>query len=291
MGIGLELRTSEIDVDDALQPWRATHEPDAPLFCGSCFKTFVLAAYLQEVEAERLFEAEQLAIDDRVRSTGGGVFDFLSGTTQARNVLEAMIAHSDNTATDVAMGRLGADKVRAFIRSAGLRQARVPDSTRRFFSYVAGYPPGEDMGWQGLKDMQAGKTPGPSRSPVNDVQTMVCPASEFVSYYKRALAGAFFKSQTTLTEFKRIQAMADAIALVIPPDTPAYLKGGSIDWNGFYCMATAGQMIAGRTPVTFCLTLNWHESEGGKDAVEAAYKRTVADIMRRVHKRLLEAQA
>jgi beta-lactamase class A len=37
----------------------------------------------------------------------------------------------------------------------------------------------------------------------------------------------------TLVEFKRIQAMADAIAQVVPPDTIAYAKGGSIDWDGF----------------------------------------------------------
>ena len=66
----------------------------------------MLAAYLQEIEAGRLSGAEQLDINDGVRSVGGGVFDHLSGTTTARNVLEAMIAHSDNTATDVAMRRV-----------------------------------------------------------------------------------------------------------------------------------------------------------------------------------------
>ncbi len=284
-------KSALIDVDLTQHPWRVAHAADAPLFCGSAFKTFVLAAYLQEMEAGRLAEDEQLAIDDAIRSVGGGVFEHLTGTTQARNVLEAMIAHSDNTATDVAMARIGADKVRAFIERAGLRQARIPDSTRRFFSYVAGYPPGVDMGWKGIEAMLADKLPGPPRNPINDVQTMVCPASEFVSYYKRALAGDFFGNKQTLTEFKRIQAMADSIAFVVPADTAAYMKGGSIDWNGFHCMATAGQMIAGTTPVTFCLTLNWQDSDGAKDAVEASYKRAVADILSRVHKRLLEAQA
>ena len=36
---------------------------------------------------------------------------------------------------------------------------------------------------------------------------------------------------------------ADAIAMVVPADTVAYMKGGSIDWNGFHCLAVAGQMI------------------------------------------------
>ena len=105
--------------------------------------------------------------------------------------------------------------------------------------------------------MAAGKPgPGPAREARNDVDTMACPAATFVAYYKRALAGAFFAKKETLREFKRIQAMADAIALVVPSDTPAYMKGGSIDWNGFHCMASAGQMIVRGVPVTFCLNLN-----------------------------------
>jgi beta-lactamase class A len=233
-------KSAALDVDAVTNPWRVTHDPDTPLFCGSAFKTFVLATYLKEVEADRLSESEELAIDDSVRSVGGGVFEHLTGTTSAQIVLEAMIAHSDNTATDVALLRLGPDKVRAFIREAGLHQARIPDSTRRFFSYIDGYPPGQDMGWKGIEEMQAGKTQGTPRDPINGEETMVCPASEFVSYYKRALAGEFFAKKETLVEFKRIQTMADAIALVVPQDTPAYLKGGNIDWNGFHCLAVAG---------------------------------------------------
>jgi beta-lactamase class A len=148
-------KSAQIDVDAPRHPWRIAHEPDALLFCGSCFKTFVLTTFLQEVEAGRLSESDQIDINDDIRSVGGGVFDFLTGTASARTVLEAMISHSDNTATDAAMLRVGVDKVRTFLLKAGLTQARIPDSTRRFFSYVAGYPPGEDMGWAGLQAISA----------------------------------------------------------------------------------------------------------------------------------------
>jgi beta-lactamase class A len=200
-----------------------------------------------------------------------------------------MIAHSDNTATDAAMRRVGVDTVRAFLSKAKLTRARVPDSTRRFFSYLAGYPVGVDMGWAGIEDMAAGKTSGAPREAINDEQTMVCPAAEFVSYYKRALAGEFFQSKETLIEFKRILAMADAIAGAIPADTPAYLKGGSIDWAGFHCMATAGQMIVGNTPVTFCLNLNWRDSEGSEATLVPAYKHAVVDVLSRIKRHILEA--
>ena len=184
-------KAAQVDVGDGAKAWRVAHAADAGLFCGSGFKTFVLATYLREMEAGRLSLDEQLTIDDKVRSTGGAVFEHLTGTTQARIVLEAMIAHSDNTATDVAMGRVGADKVRAFIAEAGLKDVRIPDNTRRFFSYLAGYPQGTDMGIEGLRAMAADKPgPGPMRQALNDVDTMACPAATFVGYYKRALAGA-----------------------------------------------------------------------------------------------------
>jgi beta-lactamase class A len=279
----------QIDVDDPRHAWQAGHAAEAPLFCGSCFKTFVLAAYLQEVEAGRLSLSEQLIIDDGVRSVGGGVFDHLTGTAPARVVLEAMIAHSDNTATDVAMRRVGADKVRAFIAKADLKDARIPDSTRSYFSYVSGYEPGVDMGWQGIEAMMADKGGKPPRDAINAHSTMACPAATFVDYYARALRSEFFSKPETLVEFKRIQAMADAIALVVPPDTPAYMKGGSIDWNGFHCMAAAGQMIVRGTPVTFCLTLNWRESDSPDTAgVVEAYKTAAAGVLARVHGNLLQ---
>ena len=113
-------KSAQIDVDAPRHPWRIGHQPDALLFCGSCFKTFVLTTFLQEVETGRLSESDQIDINNNIRSVGGGVFDFLTGTASARTVLEAMISHSDNTATDAAMSRVGVDKVRAFLLKAGL---------------------------------------------------------------------------------------------------------------------------------------------------------------------------
>jgi beta-lactamase class A len=286
-------KSAQVDVDVLASAWRATYQADTPLFCGSCFKTFVLAAYLQEVEAGQLDASEQLAIDDGVRSPSSPVLAHLTGTTAAKSVLEAMIAHSDNTATDAAMKRVGAERVRQFIADAGLTKARIPDSTRRFFSYVAGAPAGEDMDWKAIEALLAEEKPDASkfRPAVNDVETMAVPASEFVAYYKRALAGGFFEKPETLVEFKRIQAMADAIALVVPADTPAYMKGGSIDWNGFHCMALAGQMVVRETPVTVALVHNWTDADGEQQKIAAAYKDAVGDVLAKVHKRLTEARS
>jgi beta-lactamase class A len=79
---------------------RIAHQPRLFLFTASAYKTFVLGQYLRDVEASRLSEDEQLAIDDSVRTVNSPVFGNLAGTTTARSVLEGMIAHSDNIATD-----------------------------------------------------------------------------------------------------------------------------------------------------------------------------------------------
>jgi beta-lactamase class A len=283
-------KSAQVDVDEIDSPWRVTYKADEELFCGSCFKTFVLAAYMQEVESGTLDERAQLAIDDSVRTASSSVFENLTGTTMARNALEAMIAHSDNTGTDAAMKSVGADRVRAFVKDAGLKDVRIPDSTRRFFSYVAGAPAGEDMGWKALNALLQDDKPDTSkfRPALNDVETMAAPAAQFVNYYKRALKGEFFEKPETLTEFKRILAMADSIAIAVPANTPAYMKGGSIDWNGFHCMASAGQMIVRGVPVTFALTLNWTDSDGDAKEITAGYIAAVSDILGKVNQRLLE---
>ena len=69
-----------------------SHHPGRFLFTASAYKTFVLGQYLRDVEAGRLSEDEQVAIDDGVRMFSSPLFLELDGTTQARSVLDAIIA-------------------------------------------------------------------------------------------------------------------------------------------------------------------------------------------------------
>lgn len=256
---------------------RIAHRPNLLLFTASAYKTFVLAQYLRDVEAGRLTEDEQLAIDDSVRTPGSPVFLKLAGNTSARSVLEAMITHSDNIATDIATGKVGADRVRALIGQAGLRSIRIPDSTRLFLSYLFGAPAGVDLGWPGINN-----PPGPPRPPLNDQITLAGNARDFVSWYEQALAGAFFAKPETLTEFKRIQAMSEQIPLTVPPDTPAYAKGGELPFNGSGSKSFAGQMVVGaegQTPVTFCFSANWDGPDEDFPAVQAEFFASINGIL------------
>ena len=258
------------------------------MFVGSAVKTFILATYLREVEAGRLSETEPMAIDDGIRSLSSPIFgahleatENLAGSALARTILEAMISHSDNTATDAALRRVGAGRVRDFIaETVGLKHTRIPDSTRRMFSWLAGAGEGVDVGWAGMKQILDDKCFDECRPAINDQQTMVSTAADLVAYYRRAVAGEFFGKPETLTEFKRIQAMGDVISKVVPADTVAYAKGGSIDWQGFHALCATGQMLVGATPVTFCFILNWT----GPDDLTGRFGAAVAAVLAEVAK-------
>jgi len=205
----------------------ASDAASTQLFVASAIKTFILARYLRDVESGALSEDEQLPVDDSVRTDGSPVFEQLTGTTPARSILEAMITHSDNTATDIALLHAGPDRIRALIAEQGLAATRIPDSTRRFFSYNMGAPLGVDIGWSGVQQVLAsGRALGPPRRPLNAEVTLASSADNLVSYYRRALAGRLFTKPATLSEFKRIHLSNT----FFPEDTVGYGKGGSGDW-------------------------------------------------------------
>lgn len=241
--------------------WRAAYAPDRPLFVGSALKTFMLAEFLRATERERapLALDAACAIHDGVRSPDSLVFRALHGHTPYRSVLEAMITHSDNTATDAVLAAVGADAVRALIARTGLVSVRMPDSTRKLFSNLAGAPSGTDLGWDGMQRLERGDDLG--LTPLTDLltapQTMVASAADMVHWYVGALAGHWFARPETLREFRRIQVGGVALAMAVPPGVLAYSKGGSIDWEGFHAISLPGQMMPGRRAVSFCFTLNW----------------------------------
>jgi beta-lactamase class A len=231
------------------------------LFVGSAFKTFVLAEALRQADGPdvvKALTATQLPLDETVWSADSATFNppHLTGLVSQRTALEAMIMHSDNTATDITLKHTGPDKVRGFIASAGLRDTAIPDSTRSFFGYLLGAPDYKTFTWA---ELQASESKPFAASPLNDVTTMASTADDFISYYSRALQGRFFRDPATLTEFRRILSLGDAIwKIPVPLGATACLKGGSIDIPGFHCVCVAGGMFFGGRWVYFSFILNWN---------------------------------
>ncbi len=243
--------------------FRAAYNADKALFCGSSFKAFVLAKFLQDIDAEQAKLNQQLAqelpLDKRVWSPGAPVFNppSLAGKVPIRAVIDAMISCSDNTATDMMLKHVGADRVRDFIRSIGLKTARIPTSTRIFFGYLLNAPNYRNITWDQLQKLL--KADAPFVNPaLNDLETMVCSPHDFVSFYERALQGKFFRHEATLERFKATLMLADAIPLVAPLATSFFMKGGSIDAKPEHALCIAGGAYIPERWVYFALIVNWN---------------------------------
>jgi len=285
---------------DAGRPeWSAALNPDSLHFIASVFKGFVLAECLR-LEEESLDPrgdtslaaqlnarlAEQLPLDEDIFSLSSPVMNppHLTGQVTLRTAMEAMIAHSDNTATDMVLRHVGPERVQAFIDGIGLRQTRIPASTRQFFGYISGLPDWQATTWA---DVQADDPAATPRPILNDTITMASTPDELVSFYSRALPGEFFQYAETLAIFRAILGLADAIAFSMPLGVSAFGKGGSIDFAESHVLTFAGGMYVPGRWVYFALLLNWTDADAGLTSeVMGAYLAAARTIFTLVRDRL-----
>lgn len=255
------------------QEFIASLNPGRQMFCASSFKGFVLCEALRQIDSPQLvgtLSATQLALDAGVWSLGSSVFNppNLSGLVTERTTLEAMISHSDNTATDMILKHVGADKVRDFVRSIGLRNTRIANSTRQFLGYIFGVSDWQATTWDEI--VARIESNAPAIHPLlNDVQTMASSPDDFVSFYSRALQGEFFNNPATLAEFRRILTMPDTISRVVPLGANGFLKAGSVDAGGSHGLSIAGGMYFPHRWVYFATIINW-DKPGDADLETAA---------------------
>jgi beta-lactamase class A len=238
---------------------------DRVLFVASAMKTFALCERLRQLDSPNVvdkLEQNDLALNSTVWSLGSPTFNppNLRGIVHERAVMEAMITSSDNTATDMIFKAAGVDRIRAFIRSAGLARTRIPDSTRIFSGYLFGADNYKTIGWQQLVNLaNEGVLVHPF---LNDVQTMASCPDDFVSYYSRALRGNFFQHRETLSEYRRILTLCDFIYLVPLPLASAYAKSGNVDFPGFHARSIAGGLFSSGRWIFFAFVINWYSEEG-----------------------------
>jgi beta-lactamase class A len=252
------------------------HNASAQLFIGSAFKTYVLCEALRQADSPAVVDtitARQLALNESVWSPDSASFNppHLSGNVSERTTMEAMILHSDNTATDMMLKLVGPDNVRRFIASIGLESTMIPDSTRIFFGYLLGAKNYKTFTWNDVVAAEKANSPI-VHSPLNNVETLASSADDMVSYYSRCLQGAFFKHPETLNQFREILAMGDVIWLLpMPLGVTAFAKGGSIDVPGFHALCVPGGMFFDNRWVYFCMTINWYAPAESDPATVSAF--------------------
>ena len=164
------------------------------MFAASTNKAIVLCERLRQLDSptvEKQIAEHELVLDQSIWSPGSTIFNppDLSGLVSERTAMEAMIIHSDNTATDMVLKEAGAQNVRKFIASIGLKNTMIPDSTRSFAAYLLGAPNYKTITWDELTSIP----PGPLAHPfLNDVETLASSADDLVSFFFASIAREVF---------------------------------------------------------------------------------------------------
>jgi beta-lactamase class A len=250
------------------------------MFMASTMKAVILCERLRQLDSptvEKQIAEHELTLDKSVWSPGSAIFNppDLSGIVSERTAMEAMVIHSDNTATDMVLKEAGADAVRKFIASIGLKKTMIPDSTRVFAGYVVGAPNYKTITWDELISIP----PGPLAHPfLNDVETLASSPDDLVSFFSRALQGRFFSHRETLFEFRRILMLGDINHLVpFPLGLSVFGKAGYADTTGAHARSIAGSVYFPNRWVYFSMVLNW-------DSEQAEDNETVEKFYGAIHK-------
>lgn len=251
-----------------------TMRPSQRIFVASAFKSYVLAARLKALDApdvvNRLKSAD-LPLDESVWSGGSDIFNppNLTGVVSERTAAEAMVMHSDNTATDMMLKAAGVDYVRQFIVGLGLTHTQIPESTRSFGAYLFGLTNYKIATWSQV--LAAAQQNKPLAHPfLNDVETLASSAADLVSLYSQTLREGFFASPETLDEYRRILSLADGVFQAVPFGTRGFAKTGYADLPGFHARSNAGAVTFAGKWIYFASIINW-------DAPEADDPETVDD--------------
>lgn len=102
----------------------ASVDADEPVQTASTIKMAILLDAAEQVRAGTASFSEKLTLTGENQVPGSGVLGQLTPpvTLTLRDVLHLMVVLSDNTATNMAIDRLGLEHINATIRAAGLKQ-------------------------------------------------------------------------------------------------------------------------------------------------------------------------
>lgn len=107
-------------------------DADTPYPMASTYKVPILVEMMARVEAGEISLDDPMEVLPTDQHIGSGLLQSLWApgiTLSVRNVATMMIILSDNSATDMLIDRLGADRINARLRSLGLQATRVDRTT------------------------------------------------------------------------------------------------------------------------------------------------------------------
>jgi beta-lactamase class A len=264
--------------------------PSQRVFVASAFKCYVLAACLKALDAPNIvsqLKSNELTLNDSIWSLGSDMLNppDLTGLISERTAAEAMIMHSDNTATDMIMKATGVDYIRQVIAGLGLTHTQIPDSTRSFGAYLFGLPNYKTASYAEV--LAAAQSGTPVTNPfLNDVETLASSASDLVSLYSHTLQGDFFANAETLNEYRRILSLADGVFEAVPFGTRGFAKTGYSDFPGFHARSNAGAVTFDGKWIYFASIINWDSPEHNDPQTVMDWAESIRSALQLVYQHL-----
>lgn len=119
------------------------HHGDEPVVLASVFKVAVLAELYRRAAAGDLDISERIRVPEATRTLGPTGLSVMRDDVELslRDLALLMISISDNTATDVLMSRLGADRIQGTVEALGLEETDVRGTCEEILGVLR-----EDMG-------------------------------------------------------------------------------------------------------------------------------------------------
>jgi beta-lactamase class A len=207
-----------------------------PFEVGSCFKAFVAAECCRQVSEGLLTWDDPLRLDPERRVPASAWSeDWPDGSTVTLDeAARAMIAVSDNTATDMVMDLLGQDNVVAMIQRIGLSGTVVPQSTRAVY------------------DQDHRVRPVACESTMRDL----------ARFYAAVLSPDSPLDERARSDFRRLMRQEDLEQGSAWPDgVECYRKSGSLAPPPMFAMAMAGAFAADHHQAEFAFALNIETSD------------------------------
>ena len=203
---------------------------------GSCFKAFVAAECCRQVSSGLFSWDEPLRVEPERRVPASARAErWPDGSTVTLDeAARAMIAVSDNTATDMVMDLIGHDTVVALVSECGLSETVIPRSTGAVYAQL------------------------------EHVRPVACSSTmrDLTRFYALALSSDSPLDPQAQSDFRRLLRQEDMEQGARWPDgVVCYRKSGSLEPPPMFAMAMAGAFVTEQSHGGFAFALNLETSD------------------------------
>lgn len=214
-------------------------QPNKKGHIASAYKFFVALACAQAISQGRFKWTTCLPIDATARVPASPITDTLPDGAEMTifDLTQAMIAVSDNTATEVLQKFIGRTALQAVLNEYGLNSTQLPASLPRYFS----------LAQQGVA----------ATEPVAAIST----AADLVRAYEFAYSRDELLAANGETFWRMMRTEDQQQNKVWGKDIICYRKSGYLEIPPFYGMTLAGMLRSAHHCMTFAFVYNFEQPD------------------------------